>query len=67
MAAPPCYARPMKSDKPPPKIEDIELVPDAWERFVRAVKQVAGHKPVEHPTGHGKRHQQPIKRDQKKS
>ena len=44
----------MKSEKTAPKIEDIELHPDAWDPFVRAVKQVAKHPPVEHPTGHGK-------------
>jgi hypothetical protein len=45
----------MKSDKTPTQIpDDIELVPDAWERFKRAVKTVAQHAPVEHPTRHGK-------------
>jgi hypothetical protein len=44
----------MKAEKPPQTPDDIELVPDAWARFVRAVKQVAKHPPVEHPTGHGK-------------
>ncbi len=44
----------VKAEKPAPKIEDIELVPDAWDRFVDAVKKVARHPPVEHPTGHGK-------------
>jgi hypothetical protein len=44
----------MKSEKPVPKPDDIELVPDAWDRFVDAVKKVARHPPVEHPTGHGK-------------
>jgi hypothetical protein len=43
-----------KSEKPPQTPDDIELVPDAWDRFVRAVKAVAKHPPVEHPTGHGK-------------
>jgi hypothetical protein len=44
----------MKSDKPPPNLDDIELVPDAWDRFVDAVKKVARHPPIEHPTGYGK-------------
>jgi hypothetical protein len=43
----------MKSEKPQTP-DDIELVPDAWERFKRAVKIVAQHPPVEHPTGYGK-------------
>lgn len=46
----------MKAEKPaqPETPDDIELVPDAWDRFVRAVKHVAKHEPVKHPTGHGK-------------
>jgi hypothetical protein len=44
----------MKSEKPAPKPDDIELVPDAWDRFVDAVKRVAKHPPIDHPTGHGK-------------
>jgi hypothetical protein len=44
----------MKSEKPPPKIEDIEVRPDGWERFVDAVKRVARHPPIEHPTTRGK-------------
>jgi hypothetical protein len=43
----------MKSEKPQTP-DDIELVPDAWEHFVDVVKKIAPHKPVEHPTGHGK-------------
>jgi hypothetical protein len=31
----------MKADKPAPKIEDIELHPDAWERFGEFVKRLA--------------------------
>lgn len=61
MAAPPCYAAGMKSDKPLPNPDDIELHPDAWDRFVRAVKKVAGHAPVDHPTGHGKQQSKPKK------
>jgi hypothetical protein len=52
----------MKSEKPPPKIEDIELIPDSWDRFVEAVKKVARHPPVDHPTGHGKQQSKPRKR-----
>jgi hypothetical protein len=44
----------MTDEKPAPQPDDIELVPDAWDRFVDAVKRVARHPPVEHPTGHGK-------------
>jgi hypothetical protein len=50
----PCYAVAMSDEKHAPKPDDIELVPDAWDRFVEAVKQVAKHPPVEHPTGYGK-------------
>lgn len=42
MAAPLCYDRRMKDEKPAPNPDDIELRPDAWERFVDAVKQVLG-------------------------
>lgn len=45
----------MKTGKPTPSVDDIELVPEAWERFKEAVKVVAKHPPVRHPTGHGKR------------
>jgi hypothetical protein len=31
MAAPPCYMDGMKEQKPAPKPEDIEELPDAWE------------------------------------
>jgi hypothetical protein len=31
----------MKDQKPAPNPDDIELHPDAWERFVDAVKRVA--------------------------
>jgi hypothetical protein len=51
----------MKTEKPPPNVDDIELHPDAWERFVRAVKQVAQHPPVRHQTGHGKQGGKPKK------
>jgi hypothetical protein len=30
-----------KSPKPIPKLEDVELVPDAWERFGEFVKRIA--------------------------
>ena len=51
----------MKSEKPETP-DDIELHPDAWERFVEAVKVVAKHPPVDHPTGHGKQQSKPRKR-----
>jgi hypothetical protein len=41
MVAPPCYIGTMKDQKPAPNPDDIELRPDAWERFVDAVKPVA--------------------------
>lgn len=44
----------MKAKEQPQTPDDIELVPDSWDRFVDAVKRVAKHPPVEHPTGHGK-------------
>jgi len=34
----------MKAEKPQTP-DDIELVPDAWERFKRAVPIIAQHKP----------------------
>jgi hypothetical protein len=51
----------MKTEKPPPNVDDIELVPDAWERFKEAVKVVARHPPVRHPTDHGKQESKPKK------
>jgi hypothetical protein len=36
----------MKAEKPQTP-DDIELVPDAWERFKRAVPVIARHKPDE--------------------
>lgn len=44
----------MKAREQPQTPDDIELVPDAWERFKSAVKQIVPHKPVGHPTGYGK-------------
>ncbi len=49
MVAPPCYIEGMKDQKPAPNPDDIELHPDAWDRFVDAVKRVARHPPVEKP------------------
>ena len=45
MAAPPCYDRRMKAEKPAPKLDDIELVPDAMAVTERAIKAAfrAGH------------------------
>jgi hypothetical protein len=51
----------MKSEKPLTP-DDIELVPDSWERFKEAVKIVAKHPPIDHPTGHGKQQSKPKKR-----
>jgi hypothetical protein len=45
MVAPPCYAG-MKDQNPTPRPDDIELQhPDAWDRFVDAIKRVARHLP----------------------
>jgi hypothetical protein len=41
MVAPPCYMNGMKDQKPAPNPDDIELHPDAWDRFVDAVKKIA--------------------------
>ena len=41
MVAPPCYMDGMKDQKPAPNPDDIELHPDAWDRFVDVVKKVA--------------------------
>jgi hypothetical protein len=49
MVAPPCYIEGMKDQKPALNPDDIELHPDAWDRFVKALKQVARHPPVEKP------------------
>jgi clan AA aspartic protease (TIGR02281 family) len=38
----------MKAEKPELTPDDIELRPDAWERFVDAVKRVAGDPPIRH-------------------
>jgi hypothetical protein len=46
MVAPPCYDRRMKDEKPALNPNDIELHPDAWDRFVKAVKRVARHAPM---------------------
>jgi hypothetical protein len=51
----------MKDEKPLTP-DDIELVSDSWERFKEAVKVVAKHPPIDHPTGHGKQQSKPKKR-----
>jgi hypothetical protein len=43
----------MKSQKPAPGPDDIALHPDAWERFVRAVRKFVKQPLVKHPTQHG--------------
>jgi hypothetical protein len=40
----------MKAKKPNPKIDEIELVPDAWPRFERFIKEIAKAGP-QHRTG----------------
>jgi hypothetical protein len=39
--------RDMKDQKSAPNPDDIELHPDAWERFVDAVKRIARHPPIQ--------------------
>jgi hypothetical protein len=41
MVAPTCYIGRMKDQKPPPNRDDIELHPDAWDRFADFVKRIA--------------------------
>jgi hypothetical protein len=41
MAAPPCYIGGMKDQKPSPNLDDIELYPDARDRFTDFVKRIA--------------------------
>ena len=36
----------MKSEKPAPRLEDVELYPDAMERLERAIKTAFRHGPV---------------------
>lgn len=45
MVAPPCYIEGMKDRKPAPKPEEIEELPDAWERFEKAFDTVMKAKP----------------------
>jgi hypothetical protein len=37
----------MKDEKPALNPDDIELHPDAWDRFVDAVKRIARHPPIQ--------------------
>ena len=37
-----------KRKPPPPRLEDIELAPDAWERFTRTVRRMAKMPPKQH-------------------
>ncbi len=48
MAAPPCY----NGSMPRPRYakgEKVELVPDAWERFERAITAIGKAKPIHRP------------------
>jgi hypothetical protein len=46
MVAPPCYIESMKDRKPaPPNPEQLEELPDAWERFEKAFDSVMKAKP----------------------
>jgi hypothetical protein len=49
MVAPPCYIGGMKDRKPAPKPEEIEELPDAWERFEKAFDTVMKAKPKPAP------------------
>jgi hypothetical protein len=46
MAAPPCYMKRMKTEKPTPSLDDIELYPDAMERLERAIKTAVRRGPI---------------------
>jgi hypothetical protein len=50
MVAPPCYIGGMKDQKPAPKPEEIEELPDAWERFEKAFDTVMKAKPKPSPS-----------------
>jgi hypothetical protein len=41
MVASPCYIEGMKYQKHSPESDEIELHPDAWERFTEFVKRIA--------------------------
>jgi hypothetical protein len=49
MAAPPCYIDGMKEQRPAPKPEEIEELPDAWKRFEKAFDTVMKAKPKPAP------------------
>jgi hypothetical protein len=49
MAAPSCYIDGMKEQRPAPKPEEIEELPDAWERFEKAFDTVMKAKPKPAP------------------
>ncbi len=48
MAAPLCYNGPMPRPRYA-KGEKVELVPDAWERFERAIAAIGKAKPIHRP------------------
>lgn len=54
----------MKAKEPKPSLDEIEMLPDAWERFEEAVKIVARHPPMHRE---GKPAAAPAKRRQSKS
>ena len=63
MAAPLCYIGGMKDQKPAPNPDDIELHPDAWQRFEKAFDTVMkakpkprSSKPKERPASKGRVH-----------
>jgi hypothetical protein len=49
MVAPPCYIGCVVDKKPTPKPEEIEELPDAWERFEKAFDTVMKAKPKPAP------------------
>jgi hypothetical protein len=50
MGAPPCYIDDMREQRPAPKREEIEELPDAWERFEKAFDTVMKAKPKPAPS-----------------
>jgi hypothetical protein len=63
MAAPSCYIDGMKEQRPAPKPQEIEELPDAWERFektfdavMKAKPKPRAAKPKERPASKGRAH-----------
>ena len=54
-----CYIEGMKAEKPTPKLDEIELHPDAWERFEKAFDTVMKAKPKPMPARKNRRSPSP--------